>query len=154
MIVLKYRGILSLDCKLVCIWMTIIDSQFYIIDSLSLDVSLEWNAKLVVAWLYVLHISWIYIYVAYISTQNVPTWLKNVDLVVKHQIIQLKQNTWTVFLFCRILTHWSRVDFRLINCISPFLFKGLWSGTFHFYSNDIQGVKINFWKRMQYARET
>ena len=33
-------------------WMIIIDHQFYIIDSLSLDVSLEWNAKLVVAWLY------------------------------------------------------------------------------------------------------
>ena len=32
--------------------MTIIDSQFYIVDSLSLDVSLEWNAKLVVALLY------------------------------------------------------------------------------------------------------
>ena len=31
--------------------MTIIDSQFYIIDSLSLDVSLEWNTNLVVAWL-------------------------------------------------------------------------------------------------------
>ena len=29
--------------------MTIIDSQFYIIDSLSLDVSLEGNANLVVA---------------------------------------------------------------------------------------------------------
>ena len=28
-----------------------IDSQFYIIDSLSLDVSFEWNANLVVAWL-------------------------------------------------------------------------------------------------------
>ena len=41
-------------CSLVCTWMTIhvIDSQFYIIDSsISLDVSLEWNAKLVVAWL-------------------------------------------------------------------------------------------------------
>ena len=32
--------------------MTIIDNQFYIIDSLSKDVSLELNAKLVVAWLY------------------------------------------------------------------------------------------------------
>ena len=31
--------------------LTIIDSQFYIIDRLSLDVSLESNAKLVVAWL-------------------------------------------------------------------------------------------------------
>ena len=28
-------------CSLACTWMTIIDSQFYIIDSLSLDVSLE-----------------------------------------------------------------------------------------------------------------
>ena len=32
--------------------MTITARQFYIIDSLSLDVSLECNAKLVVAWLY------------------------------------------------------------------------------------------------------
>ena len=38
-------------CSLVCTWMTIKDSQFYIIDSLSLDVSLEWNAKMVIAWL-------------------------------------------------------------------------------------------------------
>ena len=38
-------------CSLVCTWMTIIDSQLYIIDSLSLDVSLEFNANLVVAWL-------------------------------------------------------------------------------------------------------
>ena len=36
--------------------MTIIDSQFYIIDILSLDVSLEWNANFVVAWLYILNI--------------------------------------------------------------------------------------------------
>ena len=28
-------------CSLACTWMTIIDSQFYIIDSVSLDVSLE-----------------------------------------------------------------------------------------------------------------
>ena len=28
-------------CSLACTWMTIIDSQFYIIDSLSFDVSLE-----------------------------------------------------------------------------------------------------------------
>ena len=28
-------------CSLECTWMTIIDSQFYIIDSLPLDVSLE-----------------------------------------------------------------------------------------------------------------
>ena len=35
-------------CSLACTLMTIIDSQFYIIDSLSLDVSLEWNANLVV----------------------------------------------------------------------------------------------------------
>ena len=39
-------------CSLAYTWMTIIDSQFYIIDSLSLDISLEWNANLVVAWLY------------------------------------------------------------------------------------------------------
>ena len=38
-------------CSLACTWMTIIDSHFYIIDNLSLDVSLELNAKLVVAWL-------------------------------------------------------------------------------------------------------
>ena len=34
----KMDNILS---SLACTWMTIIDSQFYIIDSLSLDVSLE-----------------------------------------------------------------------------------------------------------------
>ena len=28
-------------CSLACTWMTIMDSQFYIIDSLSLDVSFE-----------------------------------------------------------------------------------------------------------------
>ena len=28
-------------CSLACTWMTIIDSQFYIIDNLSLDISLE-----------------------------------------------------------------------------------------------------------------
>ena len=44
-------------CSLACTWMTIIDSQFYIIDSLSLDVSLEWNDNLVVVWLYVENIS-------------------------------------------------------------------------------------------------
>ena len=38
-------------CSLEYTWMTIIDSQFYIIDRLSLNVSLERNAKLVVAWL-------------------------------------------------------------------------------------------------------
>ena len=38
-------------CSLACTWMTIIDSQFYIIDSLSLDISLELNGKFVVAWL-------------------------------------------------------------------------------------------------------
>ena len=37
--------------SLACTWMTIIDSQFYIIDNLSLDVSFELNAELVVAWL-------------------------------------------------------------------------------------------------------
>ena len=36
---------------LACTWMTIIDSQFHGIDSLFLDVSLECNANLVVAWL-------------------------------------------------------------------------------------------------------
>ena len=39
-------------CSFACTWMTIIDSQIYIIDSLSLDISLEWNANFVVAWLY------------------------------------------------------------------------------------------------------
>ena len=38
-------------CSLACTWMTIIDSQFYIIESKSLDVSFEGNANLVVAWL-------------------------------------------------------------------------------------------------------
>ena len=38
-------------CSLKRTWMTIIGSQFYIIDSLSIDVSLEGNANLVVAWL-------------------------------------------------------------------------------------------------------
>ena len=36
-------------CSIACTWMAIIDSKFYIIDSLSLDVSLEWNANLAVA---------------------------------------------------------------------------------------------------------
>ena len=36
-------------CSFACTWMTMIDSQLYIIDSLSLDVSLECNANLVVA---------------------------------------------------------------------------------------------------------
>ena len=31
----------KLLCGLACTWMTIIDSQFYIIDSISLDFSLE-----------------------------------------------------------------------------------------------------------------
>ena len=38
-------------CSLACTWMTIIDSQLYITESLSLDVSLELNANLVFAWL-------------------------------------------------------------------------------------------------------
>ena len=33
-------------CSLACTWMAIIDSQFYIIDSLSLDVSLEMKCLL------------------------------------------------------------------------------------------------------------
>ena len=41
-------------CSLACTWMTIIDKQFYIINTLSLDVSLEGNANLVVSWLYML----------------------------------------------------------------------------------------------------
>ena len=39
-------------CSLACTWMIIIDCQFYSIDSLSFDVSLECNANLVVAWLF------------------------------------------------------------------------------------------------------
>ena len=39
-------------CSLACTVMTIIDSQFYIIESLSSDVSLKRNAYLVVVWLY------------------------------------------------------------------------------------------------------
>ena len=42
-------------CSLACTWIPIIDSQLYIIDSLSLNVSLEQNAKLVVVWLLVLN---------------------------------------------------------------------------------------------------
>ena len=41
----------KLSCSLSCTWMTIIDSLFYASDSLSWDVSLEYIAKLVVAWL-------------------------------------------------------------------------------------------------------
>ena len=41
----------KLSCSLACTWITITDSHFYIIDSLSFDVSLECNANLVVAWL-------------------------------------------------------------------------------------------------------
>ena len=33
-------------CSLACTWMTIIESELYIIDSLSLDVSLERHANL------------------------------------------------------------------------------------------------------------
>ena len=39
------------SCSLSCTWMTIMDCLFYASDSLSLDVSLECIAKLVVAWL-------------------------------------------------------------------------------------------------------
>ena len=38
----------KLLCSLACTWITIIDSHFYIIDSLSLDVSLE---KMLTWWL-------------------------------------------------------------------------------------------------------
>ena len=41
----------KLLCGLTCTWITIIDSQFYIIDSLSLDVSLEYNVNFEVSWL-------------------------------------------------------------------------------------------------------
>ena len=37
----EHVGMNKFLCSLACIWVTIIDSQFYIIDSLSLDVSLE-----------------------------------------------------------------------------------------------------------------
>ena len=40
-------------CSLAFTWMTIIQSHYHFIDSLSLDVSLEQNAEMVVAWLYV-----------------------------------------------------------------------------------------------------
>ena len=40
----------KLLCSSACTWIAIIDSQIYIIDSSSLDVSLE-NANLVLAWL-------------------------------------------------------------------------------------------------------
>ena len=49
-------------CSLACTWVTKIDSQFYIIDSLSLDVSLEWNVNLFFfvffffALLYIMHL--------------------------------------------------------------------------------------------------
>ena len=56
-------------CSLACTWMTIIDSQFYIIDSLSLDVSLEWNANLVVAWLYYASML-LYIFLTYFDYQS------------------------------------------------------------------------------------
>ena len=49
--------------SLACSWMTIIDSQLYIIDSLSLDVSFELNAILVVAWLYAFLMNYILYYV-------------------------------------------------------------------------------------------
>ena len=41
----------KLLCSLECTWMKIIDCQFYIVDSLFLDVSLELNTNLVVVWL-------------------------------------------------------------------------------------------------------
>ena len=41
-------------CILACTWLKITDSQINIIDSLYLDVSLELNAKLMVAWLYII----------------------------------------------------------------------------------------------------
>ena len=42
----------NFSCSLSCTWMTIIAGQFYASDSLSLDVSWEHIAKLLVAWLY------------------------------------------------------------------------------------------------------
>ena len=40
------------SCSLSCTWMTIINCLFYAFDSFSLDVLLEYIAKLVVVWLY------------------------------------------------------------------------------------------------------
>ena len=37
----EHVEMVKFSCSLACTWMAIIDSQFYIIDSLSLDVSLE-----------------------------------------------------------------------------------------------------------------
>ena len=37
----EHVGVNKFLCSLTCTWMTIIDSQFHIINSLSLDVSLE-----------------------------------------------------------------------------------------------------------------
>ena len=39
------------SCSLSCTWVTIIDRLFYASNNLSLDVSFEYIAKLVVAWL-------------------------------------------------------------------------------------------------------
>ena len=43
----------NFSCSLSCTWMTIIESRlsFYASDSISLDVSWEYIAKLLVAWL-------------------------------------------------------------------------------------------------------
>ena len=61
-------------CSLACTWMTIIDSQFYIIDSLSLDVSLEWNANLVVAWLQLSDVQCSVFYITLFMFQNLNNW--------------------------------------------------------------------------------
>ena len=42
----------NFSCSLSCTWMTIIDCLFYASDNLSGDVSREYIAKLLVAWLY------------------------------------------------------------------------------------------------------
>ena len=52
--------------SLACTWMTIIDSQFYIIDSLSLHVTLELNAKLVVAWLYFTYLFFFFFFFSFV----------------------------------------------------------------------------------------
>ena len=42
----------NFSCSLSCTWKTIIDCLFYVSGSLSGDVSWEYMAKLLVAWLY------------------------------------------------------------------------------------------------------
>ena len=48
----------NFSCSLSCTWMKIIDCLFYASDSLSWDVSWEYIAKLLVAWLYMKFRCW------------------------------------------------------------------------------------------------